>query len=235
MSDYDITEEDLAENITKRLPCVLCIDTSGSMSRGTSNGLSRIDNLKNGIRLLFENIRNDETAHDSVELAIVSFSSYVQVISEFSTIDNKNLDDIIYRIEANGRTNMGEGARKSLELIKERKQQYRENRIDYWRPWLILMSDGRPTDNVTAIQEEIKNEESAKGLTIFQILIGNENGIETLNGFSNQHKAKQLSETKFEEFFEWLSNSMSSLTNSAEGESVAPQPTDDWSAVNLND
>lgn len=61
----------------QHLACVLLLDTSGSMS-GDS-----IKNLNSAIARFKENVNRDPIARNRVDVAIVSFSTGVEVVSDF--------------------------------------------------------------------------------------------------------------------------------------------------------
>ena len=55
-------------------------------------------------------------------------------------------------LTANGNTPMGEGVRLALDLLDKRKQEYKDKGVDYYQPWLVLMSDGQPNGNVAILE-----------------------------------------------------------------------------------
>ena len=63
---------DYSENPNQRTPCVLVLDTSGSMQAATANGGTRIGALNEGIKLLEQSLKDDTTALVRVQLAIVT-------------------------------------------------------------------------------------------------------------------------------------------------------------------
>jgi uncharacterized protein YegL len=86
-----------AENPEPRCPCLLLLDTSGSMSG------KPIAELNAGLRSFYEELQGDSLAVKRVEVALVSFGP-VRVISEFNTADFF-LDPTL---EAEGDTPLGE-------------------------------------------------------------------------------------------------------------------------------
>ena len=123
---------------------VLLLDVSGSMEG------SKLQQLNDGLRIFKEDIcgtddhPGDELAKKRVDLAIVTFSSDVQVIQDFTNMDAFEPPTL----QAGGTTAMGEGIRKAIELIERRKGEYKAQGTDYYRPWILLITDGSlPTSN----------------------------------------------------------------------------------------
>ncbi|MDO9324590.1 MAG: hypothetical protein Q7T80_06485, partial [Methanoregula sp.] len=69
-----------AENPEPRCPCLLLLDTSGSMAG------QPITELNAGIREFYNELQNDSLAIKRVEVALMSFGP-VRLISEFNTAD----------------------------------------------------------------------------------------------------------------------------------------------------
>jgi uncharacterized protein YegL len=63
-------------------------------------------------------------------------------------------------MEANGGTPMGEAVQRALVLLRERKEIYKQNGLDYFRPWMFVITDGKPTDKGwEAAAEQVKQDE----------------------------------------------------------------------------
>lgn len=214
--------DDLVNNPTTRIPVVLCLDVSGSMYG------SPISELSEGVNIFYEAIKEDEIAKYSAEIAIVTFESYVNVVEDFSTVDQKKH----VNFTANGGTNMRDGVEKALELLENRKQAYTKAGVDYFQPWLVLMSDGEAYD-VSDVQQRTKNLEATKKLTVFPIGIGSAASLDTLSGFSNKRKAIRLKDHKFRELFEFLSKSVAAVSKSQLGETVKVDINDvkEWGEI----
>ncbi|MFI3252106.1 MAG: VWA domain-containing protein [bacterium] len=213
-------DDDLVLNTTARLPVCLCLDTSGSM---TIN--SAIKALNEGVDALYEAIKSDELACNSCEISIVTFNSEVNVIEEFSTVDKKQQ----ITLTAEGGSALAHGINKSLDLLDRRKNKYKENGVDYYQPWLIVITDGKPGDSeyIQEVQERTKILLDDKKLTLFPIAVGMSRNktklkevLDVLNGFCVTPRALHLKELNFNEFFEFIGKSVSAISASAVGDKV---------------
>ncbi len=213
-----LREEDLITNPATRLPVCLCLDTSSSMSG------KPIDELNRGVEYFFEAIKEDEIARYSVELSIVTFSSTAEKILDFANIDRQTFTPL----SASGSTSMGEGVNLALDLLQQRKKEYSDKGVDYYQPWLVLMTDGHPTDYIESAVDRVRQLASQKKLTVFAVAIGDGADINTLKRFStmkNNMVLKVKSAQYFREFFEWLSQSVSVASQSVPGEKASlPKP-----------
>lgn len=232
---------DLADNPVPRLPICLCLDTSGSMGtvesgdyvytgrtewidgnryRIVEGGNTRLSELQKGIDLFIRSIRDDETARYSADICIVTFDSAAQCVMGFSSVDDVNTAPCL---SCRGDTAMGEGVSLALDLLEERKREYKDSGVDYYQPWLVLMTDGEPNGNLRILDEAMNRTVSLlrnRKLTIFPVGIGQEADLSTLNRFSPDRPALRLQGLKFSEFFGWLSKSVSRTSQSVPGEYV---------------
>lgn len=212
---------EFAENPEPRCPCVLLLDTSGSMS-----GLP-IDALNTGLQTFKSNLANDSLASRRVEVAIVTFDSTVEVVQDFVTADQFNPP----RLVTGGSTSMAEGINKSLDLIDARKAQYRNNGVSYYRPWVFMITDGAPTDEAVLIQhaaQRVKDAERNKRVAFFAVGVEGAD-LGRLKEFSDRAPLK-LAGLNFQELFVWLSASMQRVSQSKPDEQVALPPPG-WAAV----
>lgn len=206
--------EDLVNNPTARIPVCLCLDASGSMDG------KPIRELNEGIKLFYDAIEEDEIAKYSAEISIVKFGGEATCIEKFSSVENK---EDIRKLNAIGGTPMGEAVNVALDLLEDRKKEYSNNGVDYYQPWLVLMTDGQPNgmkrELERAIERVNKLVEEGK-LTVFPIAIGENADIKVLERFSKDRKPLKLQGLKFKEFFAWLSKSVSNTSKSMIGDKV---------------
>jgi uncharacterized protein YegL len=207
-----------AENPEPRCPCLLLLDTSGSMAG------QAISELNNGIKEFYQELQNDSLAIKRVEVALVSFGP-VRVISEFNTAD-VSLDP---ELEAVGDTPMGEAIKKGIDLIRARKEQYRANGISFYRPWIFLITDGAPTDEWQSAAALVREGEASKSFAFFAIGVQKAD-MKILKQIAVREPVK-LQGLKFREFFQWLSNSMKSASRSNPGDKIMLAPPRGWSEI----
>ncbi len=212
---------EFAENPDPRCPCLLLLDTSGSM-----NG-PRLQGLQQGLQAFRDDLLKDTLASRRVEIAIVTFGSSARVVRDFGTMDQVEMPELT----AEGLTPMAEGVLLALDLLERRKAEYKTNGIGYFRPWLFLITDGVATDPEplqTRAKAELREAESRNRLSVF--LVGVEGvDMDLLKTWAARHPLA-LKGLQFQEMFVWLSKSTQGVAKSQIGDQVAlPPPT--WGTV----
>jgi uncharacterized protein YegL len=207
--EFILRQEELVENPTPRVPICLVLDVSGSMDGAP------IKELEQGVEMFFNAIRDDEVARYSAEISIITFGGVAKTALDFFSIERQEVPSFY----ANGGTPMGEAVSLALDMLEHRKSEYKTAGVDYYQPWLVLMTDGEPTDDISRAASRVMDMVESKRLSIFPIAIGSAN-LDNLAMLSPGRPPLKLSGLNFKEFFLWLSRSVSRVSQSTPGESV---------------
>lgn len=210
MDEFLLRQEELIDNPTPRVPICLALDVSGSMSGDPLNEMAK------GVEMFFDAIREDEIAKYSAEISIVTFGGIARKALDFYSIDRQEVPSFY----ADGATPMGEAVNLALDLLEHRKNEYKNAGVDYYQPWLVIMTDGEPTDNISGAASRLSEMVASKKISIFPIAIGNTN-IDKLSKLSPTRPPLRLNGLNFKEFFMWLSKSVSRVSQSTPGETVS--------------
>lgn len=208
--EFIIRQQELVENPTPRVPICLVLDVSGSMAG------EPIEELQMGVRMFFDAIRQDDVAQYSAEIAIITFGGVVEKALDFYAINRQQIPKLC----ASGLTPMGGALDLALNLLDARKGEYRRAGVDYYQPWLVLMTDDAPTDSIDSAALRISELVGSRKLTVFPIGIGDSANLEELGQLSPNRPPLKLKGLNFREFFLWLSQSVSRVSQSIPGESV---------------
>jgi len=217
------------DNPEPRIACALLLDTSASMS--TSGA---IDLLNKGFEQFCSEIKQDELAAKRAEIAVITFGEMPRVEVPFT--EGRDLQP--RRFSAAGNTPMGGALDLALDQLEAQKQAYRAAGLEYYRPWMFVLSDGAPTDGAifVAAAARARQAEAAKQVAVFPIGVGPQADLNKLGEISGQRTAVRLEATRFAQFFEWLSASLSVASQSGAygaraSDQIALPPAQGWQVV----
>ena len=215
--------DDFALNPEPRCPCLLLLDVSGSMAG------EPILELNAGLKAFRDELVADELASKRVEVACITFGGPVNVATEFETSG-------VFQppwLKAQGDTPMGAAIAAGIELVRLRKEAYRANGVAFYRPWIFLITDGAPTDEWTSAASRVREGEAGKAFAFFAVGVLGAN-MEILKQIAVREPLR-LNGLRFRNLFQWLSNSMKSVSRSTPGDEVPlknpREGPDGWAAI----
>ena len=190
------------------LACALLLDTSGSMRYC-------IDSLMEGVKKFKESVCKDKDSRERVDIAIIEFNTNVRIIQDFVPITEMEPPDL----KAEGYTAMGKAINQAIDLVKERNRFYDSLGTPCFKPWIFMITDGcpegEPASEIERAKQRIKEEES-KGpvgkLKFFAVAVEGADK-DLLNELTS--RVIELKEANFEGIFNWLSDSMTTISVSS--------------------
>ena len=216
--EFDINPE-------PRCPCLLVIDVSRSMSVN-----NRIGQVNQGLQSLADYLEQDSLASLRAEIALLTFSNRHQLVQDF--VPASQFAPPL--LKPQGGTNAIPAIREGLRLIAGRKAQYQEHGINYYRPLLIFMTDGEifspqhhKAPQVVAIRHELSQAHNDRQIAFFAVGATQDADLTALNLISPT-TPKRLSETRFAEFFQWLSRSLSTVSHSQTEDRIILPSAEEW-------
>ena len=220
LRDSELSLEDSIEIANPQHPhcaTVLLLDTSGSMAG------DKIRQLNDGLRAFRDDVLSDDLARKRVEAAVVTFGGTVETAHDFASIEQFNPAPF----PATGGTPMGGAILRAIEMVRQRKDGYRATGVDYYRPWIFMVTDGEPTDMkqgdplweevVTAVHEG----EARKEFLFFTVGVEPADMALLTKIAPPERPPVQLRPGRFAEMFAWLSRSQQRVSASRVGEQVA--------------
>jgi uncharacterized protein YegL len=209
------------KNLLEKTLACLVVDRSGSMEGAP------LRELNAGLRSFLTEIEGDSTLAQSLEVAIVAFDDTVEVLHGPALAEDIRLPEIA----AGGTTKIVNAITQAIAIVEERKAYYKATSQPYKLPWIIVITDGAPDSDqdVAGMSHEI--EQLTKASKFMLLTIGVQGAdmavLNTLAGYKkgaggvySKVTPVMLTGTKFTEFFEWLSASMSAVVNSGDGQPV---------------
>lgn len=211
---------EFVDNPEPRCPVILLCDTSGSMSGAPINALNA------GLAAFREEVYKDEIASLRVEVALVTFDP-VRLAQDFVTIDNF----VPPHLKADGVTPMGEAIEYALDVLEERKETYKNNGVQYYRPWVFLITDGAPTDSWYDAAQRVRQAEAQRRLLFFAVGVQGAD-MNTLRQIAPPERPPVLlNGLEFPKMFQWLSTSMKRVSSSQVGGTMISLPPVGWGQI----
>jgi uncharacterized protein YegL len=219
--EFDPQMADFADNPEPRCPCLLLLDTSGSMAG------KAIEQLNAGLMAFRDTLKQDRLASLRVEIAVISFGSKASLVHDFVTADQFNPAPL----NAGGSTPMGSAIQIALDLLEQRKELYKKAGTAYYRPWAFLITDGEPTDEWQSAAQRVQSLESKKGVAFFAVAVEKADMAKLAQIAPKERPPKSLIGLDFTSLFLWLSKSLTNVSHSKVGEQVPLAPVDGWTSI----
>lgn len=203
----------LEEPIEPHLAFVLLLDTSGSMAG------EAIESLNKGINDFITQIAHDKKTCKQVDLAIIEFNDTARVVQDFVPI--RHAEPV--KLTAGGCTAMGQAINMAIDKVKQKNRDYAELGTPVYQPWIVMITDGVPTDDISLARQRIVEEESKHKLIFWAF--GTSGCVkETLQSLTK--RCLELDGTNFEGFFDWMRERVPiiSFGRVAENPQLAPLP-----------
>lgn len=246
------TMREFSNNTNARLPVLFLLDASNSMNgiiRGDNqhilrqeyadginwnivtgdNLVTRMDELNIGFQRFVRDILADPLAKLAADVAVMTFARTTTTVKEFCPIRESD-SELKITTSREHETLLGEAVELALAELDSRKRTYREHGVEYYQPWLVVMTDGVPTSTRHRdLEERLKELTASRKLSVFVLGIGQADMSE-LSCISPGRPPMQINEQKFTELFAWLSRSicMVSMSMPGDGVSLTPPPEDVW-------
>lgn len=204
--------DDSANNM---LSCVLLLDVSMSMMTNIAPDFKRLDALNAGLHVFQTEIQDDVYAREHVDVALMTFGSNIEVVQDW--IIAKDLS--VPTLKANGSTPLAEAFVNAVDMCEKRKAHYIKDGIDYYRPWIIIISDGQPTSSPDVWKRAVNTATEVRDKKKAFVTCVAIDGCPTdkLKQLSaSPEMTCELSSHSFKEFFQWLSKSIGESSKSGE-------------------
>ncbi|HCE47097.1 MAG TPA: tellurium resistance protein TerY [Prevotellaceae bacterium] len=188
----------------RRLPVYLLLDTSGSMYG------EPIEAVKNGVQTLISTLRSDPYALETAYISIITFNSSAQQdvpLTELSAFQQPN-------ITAGGCTALGEALQLLSQKIKTEVTKTTAEVKGDWRPLVFIMTDGEPTDSITAGLAAFKQQKCGIVVACAAGQGANTNTLKQIT--ENVVQLDTADSATIKAFFKWVSASISTSSKSVE-------------------
>ena len=187
--------------MSRRLLTYICIDTSGSM-RGEP-----IEAVNNGLAALMSSLRQNPYALESVHLSIITFDSQIKEVLPMTPLEQVILPEII--CPESGATFLGGVLEYVRDAIKRDRIVGTAEQKGDWRPILIILTDGKPTDLL--VFSETVPEIKALGLgNVVACAAGPKADSSYLKQLTDTVVSLDTMDTSsFAKFFQWVSAAIS--------------------------
>ena len=187
------------------LPIIVLADTSGSMSDD-----GKIEALNKALKDMISTFAAESRLRAELQVAVITFGGTAEVHLPLTAAHKI---EAFKQLPANGGTPMGEAFLLAAEMIEDKEQI--PSRA--YKPVVILISDGHPTDNFDLGMTKLLNGERSAKATRFAMGIGSDADLSLLGDFANDPEApvfKTENARDIHRFFKAITMSVTALSQS---------------------
>ena len=165
-------------NAMPHCPVVLVLDTSHSM---WGQGLT---DMMASLKAFYKTIADVQFLNAQVDISAVSMGDNLCMLEEFTPLHSSDLPN--RSIRPKGDTPIGAALELAQEELQAQIRRYQSEGISYVTPNLILLSDGRSTDDFQRAAEHIRRSVEAGQLICRAIALGNDADMEALSSIAGR-------------------------------------------------
>ncbi|MCA6952488.1 TerY-C metal binding domain-containing protein [Pectobacterium polaris] len=195
----------------RRLPIFFVLDCSESMIG---------DNLKkmnDGLQTIVSDLKKDPHALESAWISVIAFAGVAQTIVPLVEV----VSFYPPRLPLGGGTSLGAAIRELTKQIDEQVRKTTQERKGDWKPVVYLLTDGRPTDDITPEITRWKTHYASK-VNLIAIGLGASADLSTLRQLTeNVLLFTDAQEGDFTRFIKWITASVTAHSRSV-GEEAPP-------------
>ena len=216
-------DAEFADNPEPRLPLALILDRSASMT--IDDGIGK---LNSALAKFKSEVSADTLCALRIEVVRVAFNHEVDH-DDFCSVEAFEPTDL----SAIGGTKISIAINTALDLLERRKQAYREAGISYYRPFALLLTDGKfehdTPQELAMVRQRLVSEEEGKHVAFFAFGIGDVH-METFSQITPPNRPPRHigSVENIAGLFKWLSVSTMKAARSTPGDPVKLDELDSY-------
>ena len=125
-------------------------------------------------------------------------------------------------LKCGGGTKYTGAIREALSMADERSRFYRRSGTEPFKPWIIMVTDGAPLDNITQVTSEVRDAQNSDKVHFVALGVG-EYDPKPLHRLTDT--VIKMDGTDFTGFFDWVNKSIRSVSVTVPGEKpILPKP-----------
>lgn len=204
----------------RALPVILLLDNSGSMDG------EKITELNRAVNEMIATFRKEAQAETDIQISIISFGASVELALKLTSV----LEISKTSLAANGSTPMGTALRMAKEMIEDKAIIPSSG----YRPTVVLISDGEPTDSWEGPMSAFVSSGRSSKCDRYAMAIGPDARTDVLSRFlsGTEHAVMTSSDaSSIVKFFRFVTMSVSSRSRSADPNKLLPAPASTQSSL----
>lgn len=205
--------------MSRRLLTYICIDTSGSMKG------EPIEAVNTGLKTLMASLRQNPYALESVHLSLITFDSIIKEVLPLTPLEQVQMPEIT--CPPSGGTFLGEALNYIVQAVKRDRIVNTNDHKGDWRPILIVLTDGKPTD-LQMFREMIPEIKALGFGNIVACGAGSKMDFSYLKQLTDSvYSLDTMDSNGFSQFFQWITQTISgnsASVGSPSGNQLPPPP-----------
>lgn len=202
------------------LPAAVALDRSSSEAK-------YMHEINAGFARCVADMKADEVAPSMVDLYQYSFNE--QVTLDAGPVLVRDFKPVT--LTASGTTSLGAAINRILDDLEASEARYAYNGVRLKVPWLWVLTDAQPTDDISRAAARVRQLAAAGELNFLAVGVGDVDMNMLAAICPPNQRPKLLNDTKFSEFFDYMSKAMqqgSRIIGNANSSAQQLPPTHSW-------